>query len=160
MAITKKDCLLLLTELQDSGIDCKDYIKNLYKVDSPTVETLKFINDNMQLDVVKFYEKLRKSYNHKKSKLYINIVKENFEEPKDILTTLGSLNLQILLYNKQVEKSTIFLKFVRFEEITKCLYNYAKTGDIIPCIKLLELVKADLKILEYINRFYDNEKIN
>lgn len=153
MAITKQDCLLLLTELQDEGIECKTQLTTLLKSDSPSIEILKFINDNKQLDVVAFYEKLRKSYNQKKSKLYINIVKENFDEPKDILTTLGSLNLQILLYNKQVENSTIFLKFVRFEEITKCLYNYAKTGDIIPCIKLLQLVKADLKILDYINRF-------
>lgn len=153
MAITKQDCLLLLTELQDEGIECKTQISDLFKSDSPTIDVLKFINDNKQLDVVAFYEKMRKAYNHKKSKLYINIVKENFDEPKDILTTLASLNLQILLYNKTVQDSTIFLRFARFEEITKCLYNYAKTGDIIPCIKLLQLVKADLKILDYINRF-------
>lgn len=155
MAITKQDCLLLLTELQDDGIDCKAQLDILMKNDTPSVEVLKFINDNKQLDVVAFYEKMRKAYNHKKSKLYINIVKENFDEPKDILTTLGSFCLQVLLYNKLVEDSAVFLKFVRFEEVTKCLYNYAKTGDIIPCIKLMQLIKADLKILDYINRFSD-----
>jgi len=151
MAISKQDCLLLLTELQDDGIDCTDVFRKLLKEDQPTVEILKFINDNRQLDVTAFYEKLRKSYNNKKSKLYINIVKENFVDPKDILTTLASLNLQILLYNKTVEESTIFLKHCRFEEINMCLYNYSKTYDLIPCQKLLKLIKADLKVLELVN---------
>lgn len=151
MAITKNDCLLLLSDLQNEGIDCDNAIQELLKSDT-LVPVLKFINDNRQLEVTKFYEKLRWSYNHKKSKLYINIVKNEFTDPKDILITLSSLNLQILLYNKQVENSTVFLNHVRFNEITKCLYNYAKTKDIIPCQKLLEYIKADLKVLEYINR--------
>lgn len=151
MAISKHDCLLLLAELQNEGIDCKEVVKTLLSKEDPTIEVLKFINDNRQLDVTAFYEKLRKSYNNKKSKLYINIVKENFSEPKDILTTLASLNLQILLYNKNVQDSNIFLKHCRFEEINMCLYNYARTYDFIPCQKLLKLIKADLKVLEAIN---------
>ena len=148
MAITKHDCLLLLTELSEEGVDCKDQLVSLVKAGEPTLEILKFINDNRQLDVTGFYDKIRKSYNNKKSKLYINIVKNDFKDPKDILTTLASLNLQILLYNKNVQNSNIFLKHVRFEEINKCLYNYAKTYDLIPCQKLLNLIKIDLKVLE------------
>lgn len=151
MAISKQDCLLLLTELQDEGINCSDALHKLIKEEQPTIEILKFINDNRQLDVTAFYEKLRKSYNNKKSKLYINIVREDFKTPKDILTTLASLNLQILLYNKDVQESTIFLRHCRFEEINMCLYNYAKTYDLIPCQKLLHLIKADLKVLELVN---------
>lgn len=151
MAVSKQDCLLLLTELQDSGIECKNLFVSLMKQDQPTIEVLKFINDNRQLDVTAFYEKLRKSYNNKKSKLYINIVKEDFKNPKDILTTLASLNLQILLYNNDVENSALFLKHCRFEEINMCLLNYAKTYDLIPCQKLLKLIKADLKVLEMVN---------
>ena len=151
MAINKQDCLLLLTELEDDGVDCKEITKELLREGTPTVNVLKFINDNRQLDVTLFYEKLRKSYNNKKSKLYINIVKEDFKDPKDILTTLASLNLQILLYNKNVEDTTIFLKHCRFEEINMCLYNDSKTYDLIPCQKLLKLIKADLKVLELVN---------
>ena len=152
MAISKQDCILLLTEISDKGIDCKYHLNKLIKLDMPDLEVLKFINDNRQLDVTGFYEKIRKSYNHKKSKLYINIVKNDFKDPKDILTTLASLNLQILLYNKNVDNSTIFLKHVRFEEINKCLYHYSKTYDLIPCQKLLNLIKIDLKVLESIHR--------
>lgn len=148
MAITKQDCLLLLTELSEEGIDCKEQLISLVKTGEPTLEILKFINDNRQLDVTGFYNKIRKSYNNKKSKLYINIVKNDFKDPKDILTTLASLNLQIILYNKNVQNSNIFLKHVRFEEINKCLYNYSKTYDLIPCQKLLNLIKIDLKVLE------------
>lgn len=152
MSITKSDCLLFLKDLEDKGLDTKPYIAKALKSENVDLEVLKFINENRQLDVTRFYEKLRKSYNQKKSKLYINIVKEKFDEPKDILITLSSLNLQILLYNKQVENSTIFLNNVRFNEITACLYNYSKTKNIIPCQKLLQLIKTDLKALEFISK--------
>lgn len=151
MAISKKDCLMLLSELQDEGIDCNMIVRDLAS-NGITTEILKFINDNRPLEVTKFYDKIRRSYNHKKSKLYINIVKNEFKDPKDILTTLASLNLQILLFTKQLNDSTIFLKHCRFEEINMCLYNYAKTYDLIPCQKLLGLIKADLKVLESIYR--------
>lgn len=155
--ITKNDCILLLSELQDEGIDCTNQLKQLVKEKYPSLDVLKFINSYRPLDATNFYEKLRKSYNNKKSKLYINIVKEKYEEPKDILITLSSLNLQILLFTKSVENQDLFLKQVRFDEITRCLYNYAINKDIIPCQKLLKLVKADLKCLEYVNGREDKE---
>ena len=150
MAISKKDCLILLSELQEEGVNCNLILKDLVSK-GVTPDILKFINDNRPLEVTNFYEKLRKSYNHKKSKLYINIVKNEFKDPKDILTTLASLNLQILLFTKQLDDSTIFLKHCRFEEINMCLYNYSKTYDLIPCQKLLNMIKSDLKVLESIN---------
>ena len=149
--ITKQECLSLLFDLKDSGIDCTDKIKHLLVLSEPDIETIKFINDNRELNVRKFYEKLRHSYNHKKSKLYINIVSEQEKEAKEILCTLGSLQLQILLFNKQINDVN-FLRNTRFNEISKVLLNYYNTKDIIPCIKLLELVKADLKTLEYISK--------
>ena len=151
MAITKNDCILLLTELSDQGIDCREELLKALHSSDVDIETLKFINDNRQLDATAFYEKLRKSYNNKKSKLYINIVKDEVKDPKEILITLASLCLQILLYSKNVENTNLFLKHVRFDEITKCLNNYSKTYDLIPCQKLLYLLKADLKVLEFIN---------
>ena len=149
MAISKNDCLLLLTELNEKGIDTSKQIKEVIKNNGPDLETLRFLNDQRQLDVTGFYEKLRRSYNNKKSILYINIVREKIDEPKELLTTLASLNLQILLYCKNLEDSNMFLKQSRFEEINKCLYNYARTYDLIPCQKLLKLIRADLMVLEY-----------
>lgn len=147
--INRSDCLILLNELKEQGIDTSTTLKKLIKTKEPTTEILKFINDNKTLDARLFYEKIRKSYNNNKSNLYINIVRGNLE-PKDILTCLASLNLQILLYNKNVENSTMFLRHMRFEEIQKVMLNYSLTGDIVPCQKLLNLFKLDLKALEAI----------
>lgn len=149
--ITKNDCLVLLTELNSKGIDTNQAIKDLMRSQDVNIEVIKFINAQRKLEATNFYEKLRKSYNNKKSSLYINIVKEKFDEPKDVLATLASLNLQILLFSKHVEDVPMFLRHMRFEEIQKCFLKYSKDADIIPCQQLLRLFKADLKTLEYVN---------
>lgn len=150
--ITKNDCLVLLNELTAKGIDTVQITKELLRSQEVDINVIKFINDNRMLDVTEFYEKLRKSYNNKKSSLYINILKEKFDEPKDVLSTLASLNLQIILFSKHVDDVSMFLRHTRFEEIQKCFLKYSKDADIIPCQQLLRLVKADLKALDYINR--------
>ena len=150
--ITKEDVLLLLTELQDNGINCKEQVKKQILSDEPQIEILKFINDNRELDLTNFYKKIRKSYNDKRSKLYINIVKET-EEIKDVLTTLSALLTQILLYSKDVENINMFYKHSRANEITLVLNNYFKTYDLTNCIKLMKIIKADIKVCE---SFYKN----
>ena len=151
--ITKIDCLNLLFELKDNGVECDSQIKKMISMSYPDIEIIKFINDHKELNVRKFYEKLRKSYNKKKSTLYINIVKDPTEvdNPKDIVCTLASLQLQILLFNKNINDNA-FLKNMRFDEISKVLLNYYMTRDIIPCQKLLSFVKSDLKVLEEISK--------
>lgn len=151
--ITKTDCLSLLFELKDKGMDCTEQIKHLLVLPEPDIETIKFINDNRELNVRKFYEKLRKSYNQKRSNLYINIVRENRDkvDPKELVITLASLQLQILLFNKTLDDID-FLRNARFDEISKVLLNYYSTRDIIPCQRLLDLVKSDLKVLEEISK--------
>lgn len=149
--ITYSDCLLLLTDLNDQGVDCSLKIKELIKDGKVTTDLLKFINDNRELDLTKFYEKIRKSYNNKKSSLYINIMK-NVEDPNQVLTTLNSYSLQVILFGKNIEDKNIFYKFARLEDVYKCLYHYSKTYDLIPCIKLINLIKADIKTLESIYR--------
>lgn len=144
---TKTDCLSLLFELKDRDIDVNEEIKYLLIHNEPTLDIIKTINNNMELNIRAFYEKLRKSYNNNKSKLYINIVKENNLEPKEVLCTLASLQLQILLFNKTLDDPS-FLRNARFNEICDCLKVYYTSGDIIPSQKLLELFKADLKFLE------------
>lgn len=144
---TKTDCLSLLFELRDKGIDVDKDIKYLLVHKEPTLDIIKTINNNMELSIRAFYEKLRKSYNNNRSKLYINIVKENNLEPKEVLCTLASLQLQILLFNKTLDDPS-FLRTARFNEICDCLKAYYISGDIIPSQKLLELFKADLKFLE------------
>lgn len=145
--ITKQDVLLLLMGLRDSGVDVKEQMTQQVKASEPLLDVLKFINDNRQLDLTNFYIKVRKSYNNKKSKLYINIVKET-EDVREVLTTLSALLTQILLYEKNVEDRAMFYQHARAEEITKVLQNYFKTYDLTPCIKLIKIIKADIKVCE------------
>lgn len=154
--ITKQDVLLLLIGLRDSGVDVKEQMTQQVKASEPLIDVLKFINDNRQLDLTNFYIKVRKSYNNKKSKLYINIVKET-EDVKEVLTTLSALLTQILLYEKNVEDKAMFYQHARAEEITKVLQNYFKTYDLTPCIKLIKIIKADIKVCESFYRD-DNQK--
>lgn len=108
---------------------------------------LKFINDHRQMDLSCFYEKLRKSYNSKHSKLYISIVKED-SDPQGVITTLAALLTQIVLFSKQVSDRDMFFKHARAAEIAKVLANHFQTSDMINAAKLLRLIKADLKCLE------------
>lgn len=146
--ITKSDLLLLLVELGEKGIDTKKQMSQLFKSDDVSLDIIKFINDNRQFEVASFYEMLRKNYNQKKSPLYKNIVKEEYKKATEVLTTLAALQLQILLYAENLEDSKLFLSQSRIEEITKVLNNYCKTYDLIPCYKLLKLIKTDLKVFE------------
>lgn len=147
-----QDCLMLLSEIGDNAA-----IKQLL-TNGITPEIIKTINNHRQLDIDAFYTKLRKSYNAKKSQLYGNIVKEKKNDADTVMTTLASLQLQILLFAKNVTEKTSFLKHARLDEISYCIYKYSKDYDLIPCIKILQLVKADCKYFEYVNRHETNEK--
>lgn len=151
--ITRRDCLLLLAELQQKGIDTAQITQKALKNSSIDIEVIKFINTHRQFEANTFYEKLRKSYNNKKSMLYKNIVIcDEVDCSNTVLSTLGALNQQILLYLDKVEDIKMFLRQVRFEEITLALLNYSKNFDLIPCIKVLQIIKADLKAFEYLNK--------
>lgn len=143
--ITKQDCALLLTELGETN-----KLKELFTQDSPSVEIIKFINEKRELELTKFYKKIKKSYNQKHSKLYINIVKE-IDDTTDVLTTLSSMLTQILIFAKNVEDKPMFLRHARADEIAAVLKNYFTTYDITNCIKLLRLIKADIKVCEMFN---------
>lgn len=150
--ITRRDCLLLLAELQQKGIDTLAMSQRAIRSSNIDLEVIKFINDHRQFEANMFYEKLRKSYNNKKSMLYKNIVTcDEIDCTGNVLTTLGALNLQILLYLDKVEDTKMLLRHLRYEEITQALLNYSRTFDLVPCIKVLQIIKADLKAFEYIN---------
>lgn len=148
--ITRNDLLILLKDLDDKGIDTSDAITELMTSTSISLDVLKLINDNRQLDVAAFYEKIRKSYNQKKSNLYGNIVKENYEDANKVLSTLTALLNQIILYSKNVQDRQMFLKHSRARDITKVLNKYFTDYELTNCQQLLRVIKADLKALESI----------
>jgi hypothetical protein len=147
--ISKNDLMLLLIDLKSKGIDTDTQVNTLMSNPQLPIEVVKFINDNRQLDLFKFYEHIRKSYNKKKSNLYINIVKE-IEEPTEVLTTLSAMLTQLLLFSKQVDNKQMFLRHARANDITKVLSLYFNNYDLTNCIKLLRIIKADIKALESI----------
>lgn len=147
--LTKDDLILVLADMESTGIKTTKEINKVLMSASIPLDVLKFINDNRQFDVAAFYEMIRKNYNHKKSNLYKNLVKEELE-PTEAIVTLAALNLQIALYSKNLTDSKMFLKHSRAEEITNVLNTYYKTYDLIPCYKMLRLIKSDLKCFEKI----------
>lgn len=150
--ISKNDCLILLDEIHKSGVDTSEEIQKLITSREVPLTIIHYINNKRQLDLTGFYKKLRKSYNDKKSQLYKNIVNETLKDPNDAVTTLSALNLQILLYAKNATDKLMFLKHARAKEISTVLTKYFTDYDLTYCIKLLRLIKADLKACEYIDR--------
>lgn len=150
--ISKNDLILLLTDLQEKGIDVSKELSTTIK-NGVQISTIGFINAHRQLDLHKFYEKIRKSYNEKHSNLYINIMRE-IDNTNKILTTLSALETQILIFSKSAENREMFLRHSRALEISRVLSNYFQTYDLKPCIKLLQLIKADIKCLQEVSKNY------
>ena len=151
--ITKRDCILLLTTMKNERVNVDAMMQKAITARDVNIDVIKFINNYRPLDANKFYEKLRKSYNNKKSSLYKNIVTCDEQDcTSTVLTTLAALSLQILLYSNDVTDKTMFLSHMRFEEIEEVLLNYARTFELIPCVQVLQVIKADLKAFEYINK--------
>lgn len=147
--ISKNDLVLLLTDLQDSGVDIGNAILEVFKSPTIPLSVVKFINDHRQLDLTGFYEQLRRSYNHKKSKLYINIVKE-VEDPEEVISTLSAYQLQAILFSKKANNSQMFLQHARAKEVSLVLAKYFTDFDLSACLELLKLIKADLLACEIV----------
>lgn len=152
--LQKTDLILLLTTLQEENpqLDVKDYIDLTIKTPGISLDALRFINNNRQLDVTAFYEKLRRSYNDKRSNLYINIVKSDETEIKNVMVVITSLLNQIMIYADKASDKQLFLKHSRADELCKSILLYLTNYDIQPAVKLLQLVKADLKTLQEVNK--------
>lgn len=146
--LRKNDLILLLTRMQDDGVDSSAQIRKVIASKDIPMDVVRFVNDNRQLDVTRFYEQIRKSYNEKRSSLYINLVREDLKDPKDALTTLASFNLQVLLFARHLDNPTMFLSHSRAEEVTRVLNNYYRTYDLSPVMTLRTLIKSDLKAFE------------
>lgn len=146
------DLILILTDMEASGDEsAKEYLMRALRNPLVSSETLKYINDRRPLDVTKFYERVRKNYNDKRSNLYKNIVRD-IEDPEDAISTLSAFLLNLFLYSKHVDESNkaLFFKHVRAEEVSRVLNMFYKDYDITSAIKLLRLIKADLKCFESI----------
>ena len=67
--LQKNDLILLLSEMQEQGIDVEKEITQVISSQSISLDILKKINDNRPLPVTNFYERVRKNHNQKKGRL-------------------------------------------------------------------------------------------
>lgn len=147
--ISKNDCISILVKLEDDGLNVNSYLKQLISSKDIPIDVLKFIAKNRGMEVGNFYEMLRKRHNQKKSILYTNIMREQ-TELAEILITLASLLTQITLYASKLTNAELFYKEVRVNEITKTLANYYETQDSTNIFKLIQAIKTDIMVMEYI----------
>ena len=147
--ISKNDCISILVKLEDDGLNVNSYLKQLISSKDIPIDVLKFIAKNRGMEVGNFYEMLRKRHNQKKSILYTNIMREQ-TELAEILITLASLLTQITLYASKLTNAELFYKEVRVNEITKTLANYYETQDSTNIFKLIQAIKTDIMVIEYI----------
>lgn len=145
--ITRNDLIVLLGVLEKTYPEAKKFSERCLKNNSVDMEALRFINQVRPMDITLFYEKIRKSYNEKHSKLYLNIMKE-ITETVEVIKTLSALLTQICIFSETIENKLVFLRHARADEIAKVIAEYVKTGDAVSAIRLLKLIKADIKVLE------------
>ena len=148
--LNKSDCMSILIKLEDKGVDINAQMKKLILAKDIPIDVLKFIAEKQGLEAVNFYEMLRKSYNNKKSKLYKNILDDiNID---DVCVILSSLLLQIALYSsKLTDTKNSFLQEIRANEISDALADFYKSDNVEKCLAVLNAIKTDLLVLEYLN---------
>ena len=148
--LNKSDCMSILIKLEDKGVDINAQMKKLILAKDIPIDVLKFIAEKQGLEAVNFYEMLRKSYNNKKSKLYKNILDDIKLE--DACVILSSLLLQIALYSsKLTDTKDSFLQEIRANEISDALADFYKSDNVEKCLAVLNAIKTDLLVLEYLN---------
>ena len=148
--LNKSDCMSMLIKLEDKGVDINAQMKKLILAKDIPIDVLKFIAEKQGLEAVNFYEMLRKSYNNKKSKLYKNILDDIKLE--DVCVILSSLLLQIALYSsKLTDTKDSFLQEIRANEISEALADFYKSDNVEKCLAVLNAIKTDLLVLEYLN---------
>ena len=148
--LNKSDCMSILIKLEDKGVDINAQMKKLILAKDIPIDVLKFIAEKQGLEAVNFYEMLRKSYNNKKSKLYKNILDDIKLE--DVCVILSSLLRQIALYSsKLTDTKDSFLQEIRANEISEALADFYKSDNVEKCLAVLNAIKTDLLVLEYLN---------
>lgn len=147
------DLILLLAELDDDGDgEANEYIRQALGSDTLPLQALKYVNSKRQLDVVAFYERMRKNHNEKRSPLYKNVMSDEIDA-NVALTTLHAFLLQVSLFGSKLEgeSKTQFFKHVRAAEVADVLSSYYRDYDVSSVMKLLRLIKADVMAFEYVN---------
>lgn len=147
--ISKQECYKILLEMRNEGNNVNEYLNILAGKPKVPSEVIKFINENRNLEVTAFYEKLRSKYNKKRSKLYKTLVDEG-NPPENYVKTLSSFITQALIAGESLDdvKRIGFYRSLKLKECAASLYGYFEDQDLTALINLVRLIKTDIKILE------------
>ena len=83
--ISKQDCILLLSEL-----GATDKIKELLLLEQPTIDIIQYINEQRELTLTQFYQKINELKNTKD--LAIILVSHDFEYVKEYADNESKIN--------------------------------------------------------------------
>lgn len=147
--ITKDICLSILVRLGDEGHDVNSLMTKLLLAPDLPIDVLKFIVEHNGIHVNEFYEMLRRKHNESNSRLYINLVNEELPE-NEVLSTASCLLTQIILFGKKLGEADTFYQEARADEVTGALNDYFVNGNLERIKLLLQAVRADLLVLEYL----------
>lgn len=154
-----QDCLDFLTNKKNQATNSTEinYLNKLIKAllldNKLTEELLSYMIKEQGLEVRNFYEYLRKQYNNRRSKLYKNLVREDFldQNVSEKVIVLTSLLQQITLHCKHLDSKRAqdsFLKQSRADEILESLHSYFSAGNEEYINQVLKLIQIDLKVIE------------
>ena len=57
--VSRNDLILILTELQEEGIDTTEQMRKVFTSSEFPVDVIRFINENREMDINKFYTHIR-----------------------------------------------------------------------------------------------------
>ncbi len=149
MIIDRQECYTLLFDMQSKGINIEEPLKKLVQSKDVHLDVIRFINNNRDLDITRFYNNLRKQNNTKKSRLYLQIMKEE-EKEEELIKTASSFITHSFIFSESLEETTRrkFFKSIRLETLVDSIKKYITEYNIQPIKDILKIIKIDIKILE------------
>lgn len=148
--LTNNDLSLILIDMEAEGVPgATEALRKTLGKPGVDFEALRFVNSNRQLDVAGFYERIRKNQNDKRSDLYKNIVRGDWDADC-ALSTLHAFALQAYLYSRKVsdDAKQMFFRHARSEEVARVLHSYYENYDLSGVLRVLSLLRADLMAFE------------
>lgn len=156
-----EDLLYLLSRAHTQTADA--LLNSLMTTRSYTTKAaaIRYLASIQSLDIANFFEHLRSSCNKGKSRLYINLMKEE-NNPDDLIITLSSYILQANIYLKKSVNKRLFTEEAQLAEATEALNSYYKTRDLQLILNEVSKIKANIKLWEsyYRGGQQDEQKVN
>lgn len=143
--LTSQDLIYFLTKCNTKEADV--IIRKLLTSSAFKGEAISYLNSTRSIDIVNFYEHLRKSYNEKRSSLYINLMKEDLPL-EDQVITLASYILQANIYLKKAINRPLFIRESEVNNSALALQKYYSQEDLLEVRNQLNKIKEDIKLYE------------